>query len=269
MAGQFDIDVIVLAGDRGPGDPLARSAGVSGKALVPVAGQPMMTRVLKAVAEWPRLNRLILVAPPTTAYREAASAAGFDAGSGLVWLAPAQTLSGSVQAALSASQAPLRLLLTADHALMNRHWLDRLAEEGARPGVSGLSVGLTDWHGVMRRFPGSRRTCYRFSDRSICGTNLFIVHDDSAMLLLDAWQRVEQERKKPWRIVGLLGWRNLLAYLAGRLSLEEAFAALSARLGVAVRPFLIDDPLTAVDVDSSADLLMVESVLVEDPPAPC
>jgi GTP:adenosylcobinamide-phosphate guanylyltransferase len=40
---------VVLAGDRGPDDPVAAAAGVCGKALVPVGGRPMVLRVWSAV----------------------------------------------------------------------------------------------------------------------------------------------------------------------------------------------------------------------------
>lgn len=253
-----DFDAIVLAGDRGPDDPLARHAGVAGKALVPVAGTPMLTRVLAVLAGWPRLRRLVLVAPDLPAYREAA--AGVADSRRLTWLEPCASLSASVRAALASTAGAQRLVLTADHALLDRAWLDRMAEAGEPGDGFAMSIGLTDWHGVMRRFPGSRRTRYRFSDRSVCGTNLFAIHDDSVEALLEVWQRVERERKKPWKILSLLGWGNLGRYLAGRLELDAAFAALSVRVGVGVRPLLLSDPLTAVDVDSPADLALVESV---------
>jgi hypothetical protein len=61
----------------------------------------------------------------------------------------------------------------------------------------------------------------------------------------------------------LLGWANLARFLAGRLALDPAFEALSRSVGVRVRPVLLDDPLAAVDVDSPADLALVEQVLAE------
>lgn len=265
MAGDFD--VIVLAGDRGPDDPLARRAGVVGKALVPVAGTPMLSRVLGVLAGWPRLHRLVLVAPQLPDYREAAAV--FEDARRLIWIAPSASLSGSIQAALALASGARRLILTADHALLDSAWLDRMAAAGKVDDDHAVSIGLTDWHAVMQRFPGSRRTRYRFRDRSVCGTNLFAIHDDSVDALLRVWQQVERERKKPWKIVSLLGWGNLGRYLAGRLDLDTAFAALSARVGVGVRPLMLEDPRTAVDVDTLADLALVESMVSEPGKKPC
>lgn len=254
------VDVVVLAGDRGPGDPLAQAAGVRGKALVPAAGRSLMTRVLDAVSGWPQLGRLVLVAPDHADYRGAAALAE-PAPRQLHWLTPQQSLSASVRVGLAATKTPAMLLLTADHALMDRAWLDALWRAAERHRQATVLVGVTDWNAVMARFPGSRRTRYRFSDRSICGTNLFVLRTPGVEHLLEVWQGIEQQRKRPWRIVSLLGWANLAAYLAGRLSLDAAFEALSRRVGIEIVPVLLDDPLTAVDVDTLADLELVKSVL--------
>ncbi|MGY6629829.1 MAG: nucleotidyltransferase family protein [Wenzhouxiangella sp.] len=257
------LSVVLLAGDRGPDDPLAVQASVAGKTLVPVAGRAMLTRVLDTLAAWPRLGRVVLVAPDKPDYQQAVAASDLAA-ERLDWQIPQSSLSASVAAGLACAgpDRPL-LLLTADHPLMDSRWLERLLDGDSRADVR---IGLADWSGVMARFPGSRRTRYRFSDRSICGTNLFVFQRPAADRLLDTWQRIERERKKPWKIVGLLGWGNLARYLAGRLSLGDAFAALSRSVGVMVEPVLIDDPLAAVDVDSPADLELVNAVLGERGP---
>ena len=44
---------LVLAADRGAGDPVSRTAGVAHKCLAPVAGKPMVERVVAALAASP------------------------------------------------------------------------------------------------------------------------------------------------------------------------------------------------------------------------
>ncbi len=254
------VDAIVLAGDRGPDDPLAQAARVAGKTLVPVAGEAMLSRSLRALAAWKRLGRVFLVAPLTPDYQSAAQASGL-AGGRLVMIEPAASPSASVDKALAAagSKRPL-VLTTADHVLLDHQWLDLLVDDTS---PADLLVGLVRHGQVMQRFPNSRRTRYRFSDQSVCGTNLFVFRSGRADAVVRRWREVEQQRKRPWRVVAMLGWVNLGRYLAGRLSLQDGFEALSTALGVAVSAHLLNDPLAAVDVDSAADLAMVESVLAE------
>jgi GTP:adenosylcobinamide-phosphate guanylyltransferase len=42
---------VVLAGDRGSEDPVARAAGVRSKSLTPVGGRPMVLRVIDALED--------------------------------------------------------------------------------------------------------------------------------------------------------------------------------------------------------------------------
>lgn len=257
------VDRIVLAGDRRRGDPLAVAAGVAGKALVPVAGRPMLSHVTRTLTAWSRKGQVIVVAPDSEAYRRAADAGAPGAADRLVRVAPGRSLTDSVRQALSRVRSKRCLLLTADHVLLDQAWLEQLLAADASRAAT-LTVGLADWHQVMARFPGSRRTRYRFSDFAACGTNLFLLNDQrGAQSILGHWQQVEQQRKKPWRIVSLLGWGNLSRYLAGRLSVDAAFSALSGRLGTQVRPVRVADPLAAVDVDNAADLALVEQILAE------
>jgi hypothetical protein len=76
----------------------------------------------------------------------------------------------------------------------------------------------------------------------------------------DAWRRVEQQRKSPLRVMGQLGWRSVLSYVLGRLSLDRALDELSRRMQVRIRPVILPFPEAAIDVDSIADQRLVESL---------
>jgi len=252
------MNLIVLAGDRGTDDPLAQQAGVAGKTLVPINGIPMLTRVLATLSEWPRADRIVVVAPPNSDFDKAIERA--EVSHPLTVIAPATSPCSSVAAALEAlgGSRPVTLV-TADHPLLKIAWLDQMCVRGAED----LRVGLVDHAGVRARFPNSRRTRYRFADRELGGTNLFQFRTLAADAILETWRRVERERKTPWKVISLLGLGNLLRFAAGRLHSDHAFKALSERVGLRIDYRLIDDPLTAVDVDSPADLHLVESLIRE------
>ena len=54
------LTAVVLAGTRPEGDPLAREAGVSHKALLDVGGKPMLARVLEALAAVSGIARIVV-----------------------------------------------------------------------------------------------------------------------------------------------------------------------------------------------------------------
>ncbi|MEE4462085.1 MobA-like NTP transferase domain containing protein, partial [Azotobacter chroococcum] len=78
------------------------------------------------------------------------------------------------------------------------------------------------------------------------------------------WRQVEQERKRPWRVIaGALGPLATLRYLLGRLTLEQALAQLSRKLGVKIGAVVLPFAEAAIDVDSRADLDLVERILAQ------
>jgi len=251
-----DVSVIVLAGDRGPGDPLASRAGVAGKVLVEIAGKPMLTRVVEAAGEFAGSGEVVVVCRGLPEF-----AAAIDAGVQCRRIEPAAGPAASVVAAMETlpSAVPV-LLVTGDHPLVRPEWLRAFVARATASGADAV-VGVVDHAAVLHRFPGSRRTCYRFCDGAVCGTNLFFFAGARGREMAALWRRFEADRKRPWKIIRRLGAWNLLRYLAGRLSLDAAMAALSRRTGVRLAAVLLDAPEAAVDVDSPADLELVAGII--------
>jgi CTP:molybdopterin cytidylyltransferase MocA len=250
--------VIVLAGDRGPGDPLASSAGVDGKVLVPVGGRPMLQRVLESIGRATRTAHPITVCPGTKPYLAVLSSSAaddrVDPENG-----PAASAARALERIPSAQDV---LLVTGDHPLLRPEWIDALIDSARGSGAEAV-VGVVDHAAIRERFEGHRRTHYCFADCSVCGTNLFYFSGPAGRDVVAQWRAFEADRKKPWRIVARLGWWNLMRYLIGRLTLEQATAALSERLGSRIEAVFVEDAEAAVDVDSLADLRFVEHLLLQ------
>lgn len=252
-------DVIVLAGDRGPDDPLAQQAGVAGKVLVPLAGRALLTHVMQALADWSGRGRVRLVSADSEDYRAAA-----DVGIDYTRVEPQSGPAASLSTALEQlpGQHPV-LVLTADHPLLEKRWWQPLLNAVDNTDPPDALVGVVDYRQVMQRFPGSRRTRYRFADRSVCGTNIFLLATAKGRALAQIWQSFERDRKQPWRIVARLGIWNLMHYLLGRMTLQQAFDVLSKRFGIRVQPVVLPWPEAAVDVDTLEDFALVKQIFAE------
>ena len=145
-------NAIVLAADRGRDDPVAAAAGVAAKCLTPIAGSPMVVRVVRALEQSARVNTILLCGPPAEALRESPELAGMVSG-GVRWMSPEATPATSAAAALAALPEDVPVLLTTgDHALLTpdmvRHFLDQASALGgdvavgagaARAGAGSLS----------------------------------------------------------------------------------------------------------------------------------
>jgi GTP:adenosylcobinamide-phosphate guanylyltransferase len=253
---------LVLAGDRAPDDPVARAAGVPCKALALVGGQPMVTRVLDALGTARQVGPRILCGPRRDALEQDTRLRALVESGAVEWLAPAATPSLSAAAALDrvAAAAPV-LLTTADHALLAPALVDYFCD-AARATNADVVVGLARAEQVMAAFPGTRRTVLRLKGGGYCGCNLFAFLTPAGRGAVRYWRRVEQERKRPLRLVaGVLGWSAIIDYALGRLTLQAALGRVSRRLGLRVGAVILPFPEAAVDVDSVEDLQLVRAVV--------
>ena len=57
------------------------------------------------------------------------------------------------------------------------------------------------------------------------------------------------------------GWRPLLAYLLGRLTLDDAMARASSIIGARIAAVVVPYAEAAIDVDKPADLALAETIL--------
>ena len=241
---------LVLAGSRGTPDPVAASEGVAHKALVDVAGAPMLARVLRALREAGIEH--IAVAADAPEVRSLAYA--FSA----IPVTPGAGPSASVAEGFRTMGPPL-LVTTADHALLKPQWIAHFVADA--PDEADVAVLLARREAVEQALPGSPRTWLRFADGSWSGCNLFLLNSSKADRAIVTWEAVEAERKRPWRIAARLGIGTLASYLLGRLTLADAVARLGDRVGVRASVVAARDGLAAIDVDKPADLAQVRRIL--------
>jgi GTP:adenosylcobinamide-phosphate guanylyltransferase len=260
---QQKFTALVLAADRGPDDPVARTAGVACKSLAPINGSPMVFRVLNALEASREINQRILCGPPKSILDQETDLSDLIAAGKIQWFANKATPSSSAYHVLQTlpDEVPV-LLTTADHAMLSARMVDFFCSEARATGCD-VVAGIARHEVVTRAHPQTRRTATRLEDGAYCGCNLFAFLTPRARLAADFWRQVEAQRKNPLRIIRILGWVAVLRYLSGRLSLDEALSLLSRRLGFKAGAVIMPFAEAAVDVDSVEDWNLVERIAAE------
>jgi GTP:adenosylcobinamide-phosphate guanylyltransferase len=253
------LPVIVLAGERPGGNPLAKALNLPAGILVEIAGKPCVTRVLTALDASSSVAGGVMIGPqPEVA--ESAQMQQILGSSQLRWLPPATGPAESALDALAAvAQRPV-LITSADHALLTPAIIDTFCNL-ALTSDADFVVGLVPYARVQSRFPDSKRTLLKFSDGTYCGSNLFMVRTSAGEGVVRFWQQMQSYRKRPWRMARELGVSTLLSYLLGRLSIREALERIGALSGCRISHVEILEARAAVDVDSLADYELAQEVL--------
>ena len=134
----------------------------------------------------------------------------------------------------------------------------------ALAGKDDVIIGLASHEAVIQRFPETKRTAARFRDGSFCSCNLFAFLTDRSRAAAKFWQKLEGNRKKPWRIMKTIGWPVVLRYLSGGLSLGRGLERISQRMGISAGAVILPFPEAAVDVDTIRYWHLVEDFLGKD-----
>lgn len=252
---------LVLAASRGPEDPVARHTGTSHKALAHIGGEAMLTRVLRTLQASGGIERIAVCIEADAAISGAEPALDrLLAADAVTRIDAAGSPSRSVLKALDALATPL-LITTADHPLLTPEMVDHFC--AAVPADADAAVGVVRASLLQGRYPGAIRTYYRFAGEGYSGCNLFLLQTPAAVQVVRFWQRLEQHRKRPWRLVAEVGPLALLRFLLRRLSLDDALGHLSRRTGATIRAVELPFAEAAIDVDKSADLVLAEQILTE------
>jgi GTP:adenosylcobinamide-phosphate guanylyltransferase len=251
---------LVLAGSRrGEGDPVARYRGVRHKCLATAGGVPLLVRVVRALLASPRVGAVLVSLDDPALLDDLPELAVLRDTGRLGALTSASSLSRSVGDAFAATGAPL-LVTTADHALLEPRLLEPFLA-ASEAGKADVAVGLVSAATITARYPETRRTYLRFRDDGWSGANLFLLRTARAARAIAFWERLERERKQPWRLARALGPRLLAAYLLRMWTLDQAMARVSRQLGIEAVAVPIPFAEAAIDVDKPADLDLVEAIL--------
>jgi GTP:adenosylcobinamide-phosphate guanylyltransferase len=247
---------IVLAAGRGPNDPMAKAFGVSHKCALPVNGVPMLRRVVNALQESRSIASIAISVESPAIVREALA----EKESGVSVIPSENSAPLSAIVAIKKNATFPVLVTTADHALLTPEMVDYFCEHAQLNGAD-FSAGIARAEVIMKAYPQSVRTFFRFGKDRVSGCNLFAIANENGLRILEKWQFLEQSRKKPWRLVAAFGSLALIRFAVGALSLDGAFSVVSKRLGVTARPVLMPFAEAAIDVDKSSDLELAEAIL--------
>ena len=245
---------LLLAGSRPGGDPFAEANGVKAKALIPVAGEAMIARPVRALLGNARIDRVRVLAQDGTLLTPA-----LPKGARLTVEPSGATIAATLEAILAdpATVYPL-LVTTADHALLDGAMIDDFC---GRADGADVAIGLVERRPLMERLPQTRRTWIGFRGGAYSGANLFALGSPKAARAVTLWRSVEQDRKKGWKLLTALGVPGLLGLMRLR-TLDQTLESMGRKLGLGLRAVQMTNPLAAVDVDKPADLVLVEAILM-------
>jgi GTP:adenosylcobinamide-phosphate guanylyltransferase len=255
---------ILLAGERPGENGFARSQGVAAKALIPVAGEPMIVRVARALLASPSVARIVILTQTPDLLRGKAPE-WLAREPRIGWAVSGGTIAGGIRAVAGGPEAPWPLLVTtADHALLTPEMVEAFLRE---TGGADVAFAMVERRTVETMWPETKRTWLKARGGHYSGANLFALANARAARALDLWAGIERDRKKAWRLLAFLGPSILIGAITRTLTVQGAADRIGAKLELSAKAVVLPYAEAAIDVDKPEDLQLVERILSRSRPA--
>ncbi len=254
------MDAVVIAGGiPNPEDPLYTYLKGDAKALVDIAGKPMVQWVLDALSESQRVKNVILVGLSPKNELTCKKPLHFLTNQGRMLSNIVAGINKSVELDKKSKYV---LIVSSDIPALKAHMVDWLVET-AMETQDDLYYGICLKDVMEARFPGSNRTYTKLKNMEVCGADVNVTHVRMATEHLDTWEDLLGARKSPLKQASKLGLGLLLSLFMRQLTIEDAVRRISERIGIKGRAIIWPYAEAAMDVDKPHQLELLRADLAK------
>ncbi|HSL43320.1 MAG TPA: nucleotidyltransferase family protein [Anaerolineales bacterium] len=252
------MDAIITAGGiPRPEDPLYTYSNGDSKALIDVAGKPMVQWVLDALGSAKRVNNVIVVGLSPKSGVTCKKPLHFVSNQGRML---ANIVTGVNKALEINKKNQYVLVVSSDIPTLKPEMVDWLVDTCMET-KDDIYYGVCPRDVMEARFPDSKRTYTHLKDMDVCGADINITHVRMATEHLDMWESLIGSRKSPLRQAGLIGLSTLFALFTRRLTLEDAVQRVCDRIGIKGRAIIWSHAEPCMDVDKPSQLELLRADL--------
>ncbi len=253
------MDVILTAGGiPEKGDPLFELTHGKPKALLEIAGKPMIQWVLDALGKANLVGRVVIAGLEKTREINCSKPLSFIPNQGTMIR---NITSGASEIMGGKDHSCCNLCVSSDIPAIQPHMIDWVIENSleSKDDIYYCVIGR---HDMERSFPGSKRTFFHLRDGDICGGDLAVIRNSVFVTPNGIWSKLEAGRKSILRQAAIISSGVLFLYLFRRLTLQIIVERASRRAGVRGRALLCPFPEAGMDVDKPHQFRLLENTLL-------
>jgi GTP:adenosylcobinamide-phosphate guanylyltransferase len=252
------MDAIVTAGGiPRPEDPLYTYSHGDSKALIDMAGKPMVQWVLDALGDAKRVDNVIVVGLSPKSGVTCKKPLHFVSNQGRML---ANIVTGINKALEINKKSQYVLVVSSDIPTVKPEMVDWLVDTCMET-KDDIYYGVCPKDVMEARFPGSKRTYTHLKNMDVCGADMNLTHVRMATEHLDMWESLIGTRKSPLKQAGIIGFGTLFALFMRRLTLEDAVQRVCDRIGIKGRAIIWSHAEPCMDVDKPSQLELLREDL--------
>lgn len=254
------MDAIVTAGGiPRPEDPLYRYSHGDSKALIDVAGKPMVQWVLDALSDAKHINNVIVVGLSPKSGVTCKKPLYFVSNQGRML---ANIVAGVKKALELDKKSKYVLIASSDIPTLKSQMVDWLIETCMET-KDDLYYGICPRDVMETRFPDSKRTYTKLKDMDLCGSDINIAHVRMATEHLDMWETLIGSRKSPLKQASTIGLDTFFQVLTRSITLDKLVEKVCRRLGITGRAIRWQSAEPCMDIDKPHQLELLRADLAD------
>jgi len=256
------MDAFVAAGGiPQPEEPLYPYSKGKSKALLDMAGKPMIQWVLDALSEAKKVDNVIIIGLPEDSPITCKKDLFFVPNQGRML----DNIETGINKILEVNPgAEYVLSVSSDIPGITGEMIDWLIDASMQT-QHDMYYGIVKREVMEARYPNSKRTFTKLADMEVCGADMHIVHHtmttDPEHLAM--WDVLIGKRKSPLKQAASIGFMTLFLLLARRLTLTGAIERITKRLNITGRAIMWDYAEPAMDVDKPHQLELLRTDLAQ------
>ena len=249
------MNVLITAGGiPTPEDSLYEATRGGYKALISVAGKPVIQWIVDAFSGVADIKEIVIVGLPPETPIQTTKILHFLPDQGDLIL---NTRTGLSELRRIDPQAEYGLMCAGDVPAIRAEMVDWFMK--AIPALQADLVYTVVEQRVMdSAFPESKRTFLRLKDGPICGGDVFAISLDPRVQEHPIWEKLVSARKKPLKQAAMFGFDTLFLVLTRQITRASLEQRISQKLGLKGRTLATPYAEMGMDVDKLFQLQMVE-----------
>ena len=254
------MDAIVIAGGiPQPQDPLYSYSHGDSKALIDVAGKPMVQWGLDALSDAKTVDNVIVIGLSAKNELACKKPIHFVSNQGRML---ANIVAGVNKALELNKKTQYVLIVSSDIPAVKAEHVDWLIDTCMQT-KDDLYYGVCPREVMEARFPNSKRTYTHLKGMDICGADMNLTHVRMATEHLDMWESLIGSRKSPLKQASMIGLDTFFQVLTRSITLEDLASKVCDRLGIKGRAIIWQHAEPCMDVDKPHQLELLREDLAK------
>ena len=259
------MDAIVIAGGiPEPDEPLYEYTQGQPKALLDIAGKPMVQWVLDALDGAETIDQVVLIGLSQEEGLEFSKPVTYvDNQGGML-----QNVRAGIEKVVEINPEARHVLgVSSDIPAIKSEMVDWMVEKNMETDLDLYYTVIT--RRVMEeRFPNSNRSYTRLKDAEVCGGDMNMFRADTVKTHNELWDRILAARKNVFKQAALLGYGNLILLASRQLTIDGAVKRVTKRMDITGQAVFSPYAELGMDVDKPHQLEILRADLMNTQQVP-